>query len=257
MRLKHSGRFTYFKGALASIALYFLLFPSTVFSGNFRVTPIRLDLDKDARTGVVNILTEGADKLNLQVNASEWTQDAEGKDVYTETKDLIFFPKIMTLEKDEEKAVRAGTKMPAAAREKAYRLFIEEIPAPAKAEGVNVRIALRFGIPVFVRPLKEEPSAIIDRIDMSNGVAGVAIKNTGNVHIEISSVTFKGKDAKGKEVFTQSVGGWYLLSGVSRRYTVTIPTDVCTGITRLNIEISTDRLNLEGNLDAGKTMCRP
>mgnify|MGYP001057474335 CR=1 FL=1 len=34
-----------------------------------------------------------------------WEQDADGKDLLTETNDLIFFPKIIIFEKPEERKV--------------------------------------------------------------------------------------------------------------------------------------------------------
>ena len=111
---------------LLSALFWFFLIPSIVCSGEFRVTPIRLDFDRGTKTGVVTIVNEGGEKLNAQMRAFEWSQTADGKDEYTETNDIIFFPRMMSLEKNEEKILRAGIKMPATTKEKTYRLFIEE-----------------------------------------------------------------------------------------------------------------------------------
>src|SRR5512141_2213007 len=119
---------------LSAIALiYTILIPALADAGEWRVTPIRLDLGREAKTGVLTVANDGDDKLQVQMNAMEWTQDANGKDVYTETKDIIVFPKIMILNGKEEKILRAGIKMPAATKEKTYRLFIQEIPGPRKS----------------------------------------------------------------------------------------------------------------------------
>jgi len=117
--------------------LLLLLFPAILTAGQFSVTPIRMDFDRDVKTGVVTISAEGPDRLNLQMRAYEWTEDDQGKDVCTETQDLIFFPKIMTLSKGEKKTLRAGNESPPVEKEKAYRLFVEEIPSPKKSEGVT------------------------------------------------------------------------------------------------------------------------
>ena len=53
---------------------------------------MRLDLGPRAKSGVLTVTNEGEEKLNFQLQAMEWTQDAAGKDVYNETQDLIFFP---------------------------------------------------------------------------------------------------------------------------------------------------------------------
>lgn len=241
----------------AILLLSFILFPSITYSAEWRVTPIRLDLGRDAKTGVITVINEGAVKLQLQMKAFEWTQDAEGKDTYTETNDIIFYPKIMIFEKAEERILRAGIKIPATTKEKTYRLFIEEIPEPKKAEGVRVAIAIRFGVPIFVKPLKEEAKGEIEKIEMSKGVINALIKNTGNLHFIINSIDIKGKNLKGEEIFSKELSGWYLLSGASRLYTTTIPQDVCSDLAKIYLEVKTDKFILNGNLDADKKMCLP
>jgi fimbrial chaperone protein len=233
------------------------MIPSITFSGEFKVTPIRLDFNRGTKTGVITVVNEGDDKLNVQMRAFEWTQNADSKDQYTETKDIIFFPRIMTLEKSEEKILRAGIRIPATTKEKTYRLFIEEIPGPKKAEGVNVAIAIRFGVPIFVKPLKEEVKGEIEKVDLLKGVLNAFVKNIGNAHFIINSVDIKGKNIKGEEIFSKELSGWYLLSGVSRRYTVAIPQEVCKALSRLDIEVKTDRFKLNGKLDVDQAMCNP
>jgi len=230
---------------------------SLAHAGEWRVTPIRLDLGREAKTAVITVANDADSKLQVQMKAFEWSQDAEGKDVYTESNDIVFFPKIMIFEKKEEKILRTGIKIPAVAKEKTYRLFIEEIPEPRKSEGANIAIAIKFGVPIFVKPLKEEPKGEIEKPGMSKGAVKMLVKNSGNVHFRIESITVKGKDLKGEDKFSKELSGWYLLSGVSRSYTTTIPQDVCEAVAKVSIEVKTDKFTLNGNLDADKTMCLP
>jgi fimbrial chaperone protein len=240
-----------------SCLLCLLLLPSITFSGEWRVTPIRLDLGREAKSGVITVINEGTEKLHVQMKAFEWTQDAEGKDQYTETSDIIFFPKMIILEKNEQRIIRAGIKIPAVAREKTYRLFIEEIPEPRKAEGVNVAIAIRFGVPIFVKPLKEEAKGEIEKIELSKGIFNTIVKNKGNLHFIINSINLKGRNITGKEIFSKELSGWYLLSGASRVYTTQIPAEICKDITKLDMEVKTNRVNLDGKLNVDKAMCLP
>lgn len=243
--------------AIVYSILYLFLTPILALSGEFRVTPIRLDFDRGTKSGVVTIINEGSDKLNLQMKAFEWTQNVEGKDQYTETNDLIFFPRMMTLEKGDEKILRVGIRIPATTKEKTYRLFIEEIPEPRKAEGVNVAIAIRFGVPIFVKPLKEELKGEIEKIELSKGVLNIVIKNKGNTHFIIQSIDIKGKNARGEESFSRELSGWYLLSGVSRVSTLSIAKESCIDLTKIDLEVKTDRFTLNGKLDVDQAMCIP
>lgn len=245
------------RGALLLSIFLIIMTPTLTFPGEFRVTPIRLDFEKGAKSGVITVVNEGDEKLTLQIKAFEWSQDAEGKDQYTETNDLIFFPRLLTLERKEEKIIRAGIRVPGTLREKTYRLFIEEIPAPRKTEGVNIAIAIRFGVPIFAKPLKEEVKGEIEKIELLKGILNIIIRNKGNTHFIIQSINIKGKNAKGEEVFSKELSGWYLLAGVSRLYSTTIPKENCNAISKIDLEVKGDRLTLNGKLDVTQAMCLP
>ena len=98
---------------LCTIIIVLLVFPSMGYSGQWRVAPARVFLDRDAKSTVLTVVNEGDDTILLQGKAMEWSQDSDGKDVYKETKDLIFFPRILTIEKGKQKIIRAGIKTPA------------------------------------------------------------------------------------------------------------------------------------------------
>lgn len=234
-----------------------LLIPADAFSGEWRVSPIRLELGRDAKSGVITLYNEAEEPLQVQMKAFEWTQDSEGKDRYTETEDLLFFPRIMIFAKKENRILRVGIRVPAATKEKAYRLFIEEIPGPRKSEGVNVAIAIRFGVPVFVKPLKEEVKGEIGNLEMAKRVVRIPVRNAGNAHFVIQSVAVTGENAKGEKVFARDLSGWYLLEGASRLYTTELPMEVCGELARITAEVKAERFSLTGVLSPDKTMCEP
>ena len=242
---------------LLVVLLSGIISPSLTFSGDFRVTPIRLEFDRANKSGVVTVVNEGEEKLSVQMKAFEWTQDVEGKDQYTETNDIIFFPRLMAIEKNEERVIRAGIKIPAISREKTYRLFIEEIPSPQKAEGVNIAITIRFGVPIFSKPIKEDIKGQIEKIELSKGVLNANLSNKGNAHFIINSVEIKGKNDKNEAIFSKELSGWYLLNGVSRVYATPIPEEVCKGLSKIEVDVKTNRFNLNGRLDVDQAMCIP
>ncbi len=244
-------------GTLAVFLFLLLLAPQGARSGEWRVSPIRLELGRDAKSGVITIYNEAEEPLQVQMKAFEWTQDSEGKDLYTETEDLLFFPRIMIFAKKEDRILRVGIRVPAATKEKAYRLFIEEIPGPRKSEGINIAIAIRFGVPVFVKPLKEEVKGEIGKVEMAKRVVRIPVRNAGNAHFVIQSVVVTGENAKGEKVFARDISGWYLLEGASRMYTTELPMDVCGELTGIAAEVKADRVSLTGGLSPDKTMCEP
>jgi fimbrial chaperone protein len=241
---------------LVLFVLFLLLLPLAAWAGDWRVSPIRLDLGRDAKSGVVTVINESDDRLQVQMTAMEWTQDAEGKDQYAVSDDILFFPRLMIFDKKEEKILRAGIRVPATAKEKAYRLFIEEIPGPRKPqEGTAVAIAIRFGVPIFVHPLKEEPRGLVGPLTMSAGTLRVPVKNTGNVHFVIQSVLVKGKNGKGDEIVSKELSGWYLLAGASREYTTAVSPEACGNLADIEVEVKTDKIPLHGQMVADRSMC--
>ena len=239
-------------GALATL----LLLPALAQAGDFRVSPIRVDLAGGAKGGgVVNVINEGAEPISFQIRAMEWTQDAAGKDVYTETADLVFFPQLLTTAGREKKVVRVGTKSPPPAREKSYRLFIEEIPRRDDAAGAAVRIAVRFGVPVFLLPAVAKRDGVLEEARVEHGTLVTLIRNTGNVHLQVLELEVVGKDAAGEEIFREKPAGWYVLVGAAREQRVAIPAGVCGRIRTLNVTARDEEVTLTRELTAGEGWC--
>ena len=235
-----------------------LLLSSPVHSGLIRVSPVKLILDSQFKHNIINVINEGDEPIQTEIKAFEWTQDEEGKDQYTETKDLIFFPKILKLEKGESRIVRAGIKTPAISSEKTYRLFIKEMTKPTKnLQGSQVQFAVQFGVPIFVKPVKEDIKGKIEKVAQGNGKLKIDVRNTGNVHFRIESILIKGSNSKGKESFSKEISGWYLLAGVMRSHETIISQEVCQDTEKFDVEVKTDQFMLNEELDVIKTLCLP
>lgn len=235
-----------------------LLAAAPALAGEFSVNPVRLDLGVAARSGALEVRNEGDHPLGFQVQAKEWTQDAQGKDQYLDTADLVFFPKIMTVEPRQERVVRVGIKRPAGAVEKAYRLYIEELPGNVRAaetRGAQINLLIRFGAPVFVAPLKPEDGLQLPHLAVASGEVSLSATNTGNRHQVVQGIHLKGFDAAGKEVYAVSLADRYLLAGASKTYRTTIPPDRCRGLTNLTVEFKTDRLATGRKLDVSPAAC--
>jgi fimbrial chaperone protein len=122
---------------------------------------------------------------------------------------------------------------------------------------VNVAVAIRFGVPIFVKPLKEEVHGEVGAMTMSAGALLVPVKNTGNVHFVVQSVLLRGRNGAGEEVFSRELSGWYLLAGVSRRYETTVPPETCGTMAVIEAEVKTDKLPLRGRMVVDRSMCGP
>jgi len=239
------------------ISLDFVL-PVAAQCGEWRVTPIRLFLDRGARSGVINVQNDSDNPMTFHVKGMEWLQDAEGNDQYLETEDLIYFPKQLMIPAHAERVVRVGNKGGMGAREKTYRLFIEEIAPPrseSAAEQSQIAIAIRFAVPLFIKPAKEVLDGELIAAELEQGTLHSTLKNTGNVHFRINKVQLNGKDASGAEIFEREINGWYLLAGMSRTYSEEIPLQICQQLQEVEIKILTDQNNFERTIHVDSDMC--
>lgn len=238
------------------LSLLLLLVPQLVWAAGWQVIPIRLDLGVKAKSGVIRIVNNDDSSMPLQMSAVEWTQDENGKDIYTPTEDLLFFPRIMTVEAQSERVIRVGIRKPALDNEKTYRLFIEQIPVQSESTGAQVAVAIKFGVPIFVTPPKKIVSGELDSISLSNGDLVIPVNNSGNSYFRINTITARGLDRNEKEIFTESLTGWYLLHGVGRTHQLPVPAADCRNIVHIDVEVITDQqLKLNKTLPVTADMC--
>jgi fimbrial chaperone protein len=229
-----------------------------IAAGVWRVIPILLEFDQKTRSGVITLYNEGENKVSLQINSMTWTQDSAGKDQYQDDAELIFFPRLLTIEPGKSQVLRVGLQIPATSVEKTYRLFIEEIPEARKADqGATIAIALRFGVPIYAAPLKSEPRGEFVAAVQEKGKVSTIIKNSGNVRFRIQTVQLVGKDANGGEVLRQKLDGWYLLSGVSRPYVFSLAAEECRKAVTFELMADTDREDIATVIKADPQACIP
>jgi fimbrial chaperone protein len=227
------------------LALAFLLLTATApaLAGRFSVAPIRVDFGAGLRIGAVTVTSEDDHPLVFKNSPSLWTQNADGGDVYTPTSDLVVTPPLLRVEAGEPRIVRIGTLREPGDVERSYRVFLEE-QAPANPEGTGATIAvvIKFGVPVFVAPQSERVAGIGEVVERKPGRVTLQIKNSGNVHFNVETITANG-------VAVKDVSSWYLLPGTTRRYDLAIPAEACTG-TAVDFRIQATRTVLTASAAA-------
>jgi len=220
----------------------------TAHAGDIGVAPLRVELSPAVKSAVVTVTGKTGPGQFLQVTLRRWSQDAQGKDRYEDSEDLVFLPKTIDLNKTGKQLVRVGLEKPVTEIEKTYRLFIRETPPPVDPRGKSAQIAVvvDFGLPVFVMPAKPVRSAQFEDIVVDKGQLSVRLVNTGNVRLKLVSLT-AGK-AKFKE-FKE----WYLLAGASQRYTASLAGGACKG--PVAVELRTETITVKRDIAVTPQMC--
>ena len=241
-----------------------LLLPCIVEAGQFSVSPVIVAIEHGAKSGSIVIGNEDRLPLQFRIKASVWTQDSAGKDMYADTDEIIFYPKMLHLDIGEQRVVRIGMKGHATDRERTYRLFIEEVPTAQMAEEMRkkaagasgrVSVIMRIAPAIFYAPIVPKTEARIDSIHLDKGAVHVRITNAGNVHIKLQTIKMTGKASDGRIIFNKEVAGWYLLSGVSRDFEAVISPNECRSASVIEVGAEGETLNLKRSLDVQTELC--
>lgn len=218
----------------------------------FAVAPIRLDFSAKERAGGITVSNDDQVKLSFQMRLMRWTQDAAGKDLYEESKDLVYFPRLMTVDPQDKRVVRVGTQAAPGEVEAAYRLMVEEMtPAGPETPGATVAVRMRFAIPVFVAPQKPALKVVVEDLAVAGGEVRFRLRNAGNQHVKLDTISLRRGDA-----VLQEATGWYVLAGARRGFNVRIPPAECrAGPVQVVLKGEGVELHREIVLDAGR--CRP
>lgn len=156
-----------------------------------RLSPIRLVLSEATPTAAITIHNDGEQPTVVQVQAAAWTQ-REGNEAYASTRDLIATPPIFTVSPARAQTVRVGLRRkPDASNELAYRLFFQEVPNADGPSFQGLRLALRLGVPIFIRPAAPAKPELHWRLLGSGGSATIELANRGNAHARVSEICLR------------------------------------------------------------------
>ena len=229
------------------------------WASTFTVNPVQVYLTPKGRSVLLTLRNVSAESLRFQLDVFGWEQNSHGEMELQPTRDIVFFPALLTLGPGEERIIRVGAATPAGAAEKTYRIFVEELP-PSSAAALppgHVRVLTKVGIPIFVEPTKSTSSGRIQDAALRAGQLSFAVRNTGTVHFVVQSIKLIGYGAAGERVLEGALEGWYVLPGGTRRYDLSLPAADCPRIRALGIEVQTTGANLSERIEASAGACAP
>jgi len=194
-----------------------------VQAGSYGINPVKLTLSGQNSTQIMTVRNDGTEAAVVQVELAAWSQ-ANGQDVYTPTRELLATPPIFTVPAGASQIIRVGLRRaPDGQRELAYRMFLQEVPPPAKVDFVGLQVALRISVPVFVAPPHPvKPVLHWQAIRIDEHTIKVGVTNTGNVHDHLSAYKIY-QSGNAKPFLTQQLFA-YLLPGETHYWS--IATDV-------------------------------
>jgi fimbrial chaperone protein len=206
----------------------------------FNIMPTRIVIKGRETTASLLLRNDSKQTVRFQVTAFQWSNDRDSQIVLKPTTDLVFFPTLFTVEPGQSRRLRVAASQRAVERELTYRLLIEQLPSHAEAQPTGVQMLMRASVPVFVQPPTLVARAAIEHTEIADGRVSFDVRNLGTTHVMIVQADVRGVPAAGQAPYTQRLPGWYLLSGETRTYHVTLPPEVCRAQQKLTISITFD-----------------
>ena len=150
---------------------------------------------------------------------------------------------MVTIAANSEQIIRAALRRPAdAANELTYRINLQELPVQPAPGFTGLQVALRIGLPAFVKPKtsKASPKMLWSVARMPGNMLKVELHNQGNAHVQVSdfALYIPGED----RALVNESGSSYVLAGQAHEWLLK------TGSSE---KVSGERLHLKAYTDAG------
>jgi fimbrial chaperone protein len=202
--------------ALILFGVLAFLPPRSGEAGQLKVSPVRLDLRAEQPISAVTVSNPAEESVLLHLSVQAWDHDT-GSDRYRDTRDLLVNPMIFALEPGHEQLVRIGLARPLGSeRERAYRLFIREVPQRARQKARQITTVLNLSLPVFVAPMRADAPVLVWRLEQTSPARlALQVENRGNLHAVVSSIALQ--DQRG-EALASIDRRFYVLPGQARRW---------------------------------------
>lgn len=233
---------------LAALALALGALVGPARAANFEVSPVSLTLSASMSSGIFTLTNRSPETLRFHVSVYSWDQSPTDDMVITPTKDVVFFPAMVMLAPGEERKLRIGLKTKPGPVEKAYRVFVQELPPPATQADPNaVRVLTKMGLPVFVTGEGQAPKPALAGLAVQGDRVSVELTNTGTARYRAERIVVTAK-AGAKVVHKEEHKGWYVLAGKRHTYTTSLPAEACAAVQSVEVEAVTDKGTVKASL---------
>lgn len=238
---------------LLSICL--LAFSHAAVCSGMRVSPLLLEFGAEKSSAMVRVSNGGSKKLTVQLEVMSWVQGDDGQDRYESTSDVVFFPRIFSVEPGEQQNIRVGFRgEPAAEGQKAYRLYVQELPVEEPGQA-QMRFAVRMGIPVFASSGGPETSWRIGDARVTADGIRVPVENSGNRFVRIGDIRVIGRSAGGVDLFSVNEAGWYVLAGRNRDFQLRLADGACQQLASIELAVTSGNETRNKHVDVAGLAC--
>jgi len=201
-------------------------------------SPTSLSLPAKQRAGIFTLGNTGKEPLTAQVRVFLWSQDENGGEILEPTDTVIASPPMIKLEAGAQQQFRVMRVKPSDKQaEEAYRLIVDELPAPDSKPQKGIQLVMRYSLPLFINVQNNTEPKLQWRAEKTvNGKTVLVAENTGNAHAQLSNITFQTTSAKDALTLASGLAGYVLPGNTWKRELEVSPASLNPG--RLNATVN-------------------
>ena len=207
-------------------------------AAGLQVSPTSLSLPAKQRAGIFTLGNTGKEPLTAQVRVFLWSQDENGGEILEPTDTVIASPPMIKLEAGAQQQFRVMRVKPSDKQaEEAYRLIVDELPAPDSKPQKGIQLVMRYSLPLFINVQNNTEPKLQWRAEKTvNGKTVLVAENTGNAHAQLSNITFQTTSAKDALTLASGLAGYVLPGNTWKRELEVSPASLNPG--RLNATVN-------------------
>jgi fimbrial chaperone protein len=173
----------------AGLALAFAASAATA-AGQLQAGPTLLEIQPGGTSARLRLSNSGDVPVSAQVRVYAWTQEG-GADRLQETDAVVASPPIAEVSPDGEHLVRVVLTgaAPADARDRTYRVVVDELPGAPETAASGVQVRMRYVVPLFVRAAGASAPALSCRLFAAG--ARLACRNAGGQPAQLGATTLR------------------------------------------------------------------
>ena len=219
----------------------------TANAGSLQVGPTRVSLADPASVESLTVRNAGDADMIVQLEKFAWHQ-REGLDEYEPTDELIATPPVFRVAAGGVQTIRIGVRSAAESdRQRAYRVFVREVPSEVTNAAGGLRVALRIGVPVF-QGVSQAPADSVSWIAarQEDGRIAITANNAADAYVHVSELQLC--PASGADCMWRSVEGAYVLAHGSHAWQAP-SLRLAEGSPRLRLLVKTDDRTLHREIE--------
>jgi P pilus assembly chaperone PapD len=179
-----------------------LLLIGSVNANATTITPVAIEINDEVKVNSITYTNDSKFEVLVQPSQKLWTQE-KGKDVFTDTSDLLIVPAFVKIPVGQKQIFRVTRRDKNESEPKAYRLILEDVSedvseALTENQAANIRFKFNHNLPVYFYPKSAKKNSYkVPNLSLCDNKIGnerqacLRIQNEELMHVKVEDFIIK------------------------------------------------------------------